>query len=74
MTELDAAEAARVAAGNAVGERTVWRITFNPASFRGIRMMPLRERGAIEEVRNGEDRIGFLPRPFYERAVHGVGN
>lgn len=65
MSELAAAEA---------GKPTVWRIVFNPAESRGIRMMPLRDPMALEEVRNGEQRIGFLPMAYYERvAAQGVG-
>lgn len=42
----------------------VWRITFTPRT--GIRIHKLHSDAEIAEVSNGEDRVGFLPREFYE--------
>ncbi|KIK55131.1 hypothetical protein GYMLUDRAFT_48077 [Collybiopsis luxurians FD-317 M1] len=47
----------------------VWRVTFVP--HEGARVTKL-DRSAVEEVVNGEDRVGFLP-SWYWRKV-GIGN
>ena len=41
----------------------VWRAKFAPAS--GVTLKPL-DDGAAEEVSAGEDRIGFIPRWYYD--------
>jgi len=42
---------------------TVWRVTFTPKM--GVSVRTLNER-EVDEVRGGEDRVGFLPRSFWE--------
>lgn len=42
----------------------VWRLTFTPGI--GIRVIQLTEGPDLEYVRGGEDRVGFLPREFFE--------
>lgn len=46
----------------------VWRITFTPKQ--GIRIVKLLPEEVVAEVSNGEDRIGFLPRDFYESRLN----
>lgn len=48
-------------------QRRVWRATFFPG--KGAQVVLLDEK-AVEEVRNGENRIGFLPRAYWEKAVN----
>ena len=51
-------------------ERNVWRASFLPG--RGVELALLND-AAQEEVRNGEDRIGFLPRSFWDSFVTTPG-
>ncbi|KAF5391641.1 hypothetical protein D9757_002519 [Collybiopsis confluens] len=48
----------------------VWRVTFVP--YEGAQVTKL-DRSAVEEVRNGEDRVGFLPRWFWTKATAASG-
>lgn len=48
----------------------VWRVRFVPHT--GVEMAMLDEK-EVEEVRNGEDRVGFLPRFFWDAAVADTG-
>lgn len=56
----------RAADGDATGAPMpvhLWRVKFVPGS--GIEVEELDEAG-IEEVQNGEDRVGFLPRWYWD--------
>lgn len=44
--------------------KDVWRIIFTPKI--GMRIVKLDTEEDLSYVRGGEDRIGFLPRAFYE--------
>lgn len=44
--------------------KDVWRIIFTPKV--GLRVIKLDVEEELSYVRGGEDRIGFLPRIFYE--------
>jgi RAT1-interacting protein len=44
--------------------KDVWRVTFTPKI--GLRVIKLNTEEDLSYVRGGEDRIGFLPRTFYE--------
>lgn len=41
----------------------VWRVSFVPGSGVEVRLLDHEE---VEEVRNGEERVGFLPKWFWE--------
>jgi len=45
----------------------VWRLTFSPKQ--GIHVRRIEDPRELEEVRNGEDRVGFLPSRFYQGRV-----
>jgi len=45
------------------GEPTVWRVTFRPRDGVSVRELDEEE---VEDVRGGDDRVGFLPRWFWE--------
>lgn len=45
---------------------SVWRVKFDPGS--GVSVEELGPSG-LEEVVNGEDRVGFLPRWYWEEAM-----
>lgn len=47
---------------------TVWRVNFVPRE--GARVTKL-DKSAVEEVVNGEDRVGFLPRWYWDK-VNGT--
>ncbi len=49
----------------------VWRVRFVPHA--GVEMAMLDEK-EVEEVRNGEDRVGFLPRFFWDATVADTGS
>jgi hypothetical protein len=51
-------------ARDADDERIVWRVSFKPGV--GLSMCRLDEE-RVEDVRAGEDRVGFLPRSYWER-------
>ncbi len=42
---------------------TVWRLTFIPR--RGISLEIVEDQDMLDEIRNGEDRVGFLPSEFF---------
>jgi RAT1-interacting protein len=44
----------------------VWRLTMLPGQGIDIKLLRVEE---VDIVKNGEDRIGFLPRTFYEGRV-----
>ena len=44
---------------------TVWRVGFRPNEGVSVRVLDEEE---VEDVRGGEDRIGFLPRSFLEKS------
>ncbi|KAH7102787.1 RAI1 like PD-XK nuclease-domain-containing protein [Auriculariales sp. MPI-PUGE-AT-0066] len=53
-----------VAKGSSRGISTpMWRLSFTPGQ--GLRLSEL-DQAQIEEVRNGEDRVGFLPKSYYD--------
>ncbi|KAF9036219.1 RAI1 like PD-XK nuclease-domain-containing protein [Panaeolus papilionaceus] len=47
--------------------RTVWRVKFTPGT--GISAAVL-DKAGVEEVVNGEERIGFLPRWYWDEITH----
>jgi len=47
------------------GQAIIWRISFEPK--KGISLRRLVDPSEIDEVRNGEDRVGFLPSAFCNR-------
>lgn len=46
----------------------VWRITFTPKQ--DIQLVKLLPEEVVAEVSSGEDRIGFLPKEFYESRLN----
>ena len=44
-------------------EPTVWRVTFAPQEGVSVRVLDEEE---VDDVKGGEDRVGFLPRWFWE--------
>lgn len=48
------------------GSTDVWRVKFTPGE--GARVMKL-DKAAVEEVVNGEDRVGFLPRWYWDKVT-----
>ena len=44
-------------------EPTVWRVSFTPQQGVSVRVLDEEE---VDDVRGGEDRVGFLPRWFWE--------
>lgn len=47
-------------------ERRVWRVSFHPG--KGVQMVLLDEAG-VDEVRNGEERIGILPQWYWDKVA-----
>ena len=47
-------------------EQCVWRVNFYPG--KGAEVVLL-DDAAVADVRNGEDRIGFLPRVYWDKVV-----
>ena len=43
-------------------DQNVWRVHFEPSRGVDIRLLNLDE---VEEVRNGEERVGFLPMSYW---------
>ena len=56
-----------VQAGNDVSSSSVWRVRFAPSS--GVSVRLLSGQSDIDEVVNGEERVGFLPRWYWEELV-----
>jgi RAT1-interacting protein len=44
-------------------EPTVWRVTFMPREGINVRVL---DEDEVDDVRGGEDRVGFLPRWFWK--------
>jgi len=42
---------------------TVWRLTFIPK--RGISLEIVEDQDTLDEIRGGQDRVGFLPSEFF---------
>lgn len=53
-----------VQAGDDVSSSSVWRVRFVPSS--GVSVQLLSGQSDIDEVVNGEERVGFLPRWYWE--------
>lgn len=45
---------------------TVWRVKFVPKVGVSVEVL---ESGAVQDVENGEDRVGFLPRWYWNEAT-----
>ena len=50
-------------------EERVWRATFHPS--KGVDVVLLDDL-AVADVRNGEDRAGFLPRFYWDRVINKI--
>ena len=49
-----------------IKEESVWRVTFHPG--KGAEVVLLND-DEVADVRNGEDRVGFLPRFYWDEVV-----
>jgi len=46
------------------GNELVWRVTFKPGKGVEVRLLDVAE---VQEVRNGEERVGFLPVSYFNK-------
>ena len=51
-------------------EESVWRVSFTPGN--GVELVQLDEKG-VEEVRNDEERVGFLPTSYWKTVASVSG-
>lgn len=47
-----------------IRDESVWRVSFKPGRGVEVRLLDVSE---VEEVRNGEERVGFLPNSYFDK-------